>query len=279
MRPRPESEWIETKAPDLRIIPDELWNAVQEHKSGQRVLRNNGRRQKHLLSGLLICSECGSHYTLRATSPYDRYGCAAHFDRGPDICRNGKLVRRDKAEAAILRLVSEELFSPTVIDYLTTQVNEALARRMMSSDSLRKQKQHELDQAQKELANVKRAILNGLDTPITKDMLLECAEKVNELEAELKAPSSRPKVVALSTAVMRYLADLRIAFGQDHDRARSVLRKLVSQVVLRRHGDRLMAEVTGNLRALLDIDDVVENDGAGRGISSLPNIGGAWEVA
>lgn len=28
-------------------------------------------------------------------------------------------------------------------------------------------------------------ISNGLDTPITKEMLLECVEKVNALEAEL----------------------------------------------------------------------------------------------
>jgi hypothetical protein len=130
-----------------------------------------------------------------------------------------------------------------------------------------------------ELANVKKAILNGLDTPVTKEMLLECAEKVDTLEAELKAPPSRPKVVALSTTVMRHLADLRIAFGRDNDRARSALRKLVSQVVLRRHGDRIMAEVTGNLKALLDLDEVVENDGAGRGISSLPNVGGVLKIA
>lgn len=265
MRPRPEPEWIEASAPELRIISDELWKAVQERHAGQFVLRSRGgRRQKHLLSGLLVCAECGSHYTLRATKP-DRYGCAVHFDRGGDICPNGKLVRRDKAESAIFRMVSEELFSPDVISYLTDRVNKAIARRTMSSDDLRKQRAVELNKARKELENVKKAILNGLDTGITKEMLLQCAQKVDTLEAELKVPLSRPKVVALSTTVMKHLADLRVTFGRDSDRARSTLRKLVSQVVLRRHGDRLMAEVTGNLNKLLDLD-AVENDGAGRGI-------------
>jgi len=171
-------------------------------------------------------------------------------------------------------LVSEELFSPDVIAYLTDRVNKALARRTMSFDELRKQKMAELDQARKELANVKKAILNGLDTPVTKEMLLECADKVNALEAELKTPSSRPKVVALSTTVMKHLADLRVAFGRDNDRARSALRKLVSQVVLRHHGDRLMAEVTGNLKFLLDLD-AVENDGAGSPSTALSS----WPLA
>src|SRR5262249_53910933 len=83
---------------------------------------------------------------------------------------------------------------------------------------------------------------------------------------ELKTQQSRPKVVALSTTVMKHLADLRIAFGRENDRARSALRKLVSQVVLRRHGDRLMAEVTGNIKDLIAIDDEaldVEKDGSG----------------
>ena len=82
----------------------------------------------------------------------------------------------------------------------------------------------------------------------------------------------------MSTTVMRHLADLRIAFGRDNVRGTSAPRKLVSQVVLRCHGDRLMAEVTGNLKDLLDLDEGVENDGAGRGISSLPNIAGVFEL-
>jgi hypothetical protein len=40
-----------------------------------------------------------------------------------------------------------------------------------------------------------------------------------------------------------------------------------------------MAEVTGNLKGLLDLEETVGNAGAGRGISSLPNIGGILEVA
>lgn len=68
---------------------------------------------------------------------------------------------------------------------------------------------------------------------------------------------------------MRHLADLRLAFGRDNDRARKALSKLVSELVLRRQGDRLMAEVRGNLRGLMDLDDVVDNAGAGRGF--VPN--------
>jgi hypothetical protein len=65
------------------------------------------------------------------------------------------------------------------------------------------------------------------------------------------------------------MADLRATLGRNNDRARKALSKLVSQVVLRRNGDRLMAEVQGNLKALLDLGERFGNVGAGRGILPL----------
>ena len=65
------------------------------------------------------------------------------------------------------------------------------------------------------------------------------------------------------------MTDLRATLGRDNDRARKALSKLVSQVVLRRNGDRPMAEVQGNVKALLDLDERFGNVGAGRGILSL----------
>ena len=57
------------------------------------------------------------------------------------------------------------------------------------------------------------------------------------------------------------------------------LSKLVKKVVLRRHGDRLRAEVTGNLQALLDLDEAFGNGGAGSPSRSLPNLRGGYVVA
>jgi len=41
----------------------------------------------------------------------------------------------------------------------------------------------------------------------------------------------------------------------------------------------LIADAQGDLAGLLEMEDQIGNRGAGRGISSLPNIGGALEVA
>jgi Recombinase zinc beta ribbon domain len=95
-----------------------IWKAAQEPRLGQRIpARGNlrGRKAKYLLSGLLTCSECGSHYVIQTDG---RYGCTAHANRGDGICPNGALVRRERPEETILRLVFEEVFSSETLAYL-----------------------------------------------------------------------------------------------------------------------------------------------------------------
>lgn len=179
-------------------------------------------------------------------------------------------MRRDRAEEVILRLVFEEVFSPETVAYLTERVNKALARETMPPDALRKQKQTELDQARMELENIKSAIRQGVVTATTREMLEEAEARVSTLEANVRT-QSKPKVVSLSSAVTRHMTDLKATLGRDNDRARKALSKLVSQVVLRRHGDRLMAEVQGNLKALLDLDESFGNDGAGSPFPMQPS--------
>jgi site-specific DNA recombinase len=265
MRTRPQSEWIWTDAPDLRIIPQALWESVQARRQGRRrEARGNvrGRRATALLSGLLECGTCGSHYVLN-TPRY--YGCTAHRDRGPAICANGRLVRRDRFEELILRLVFEEVFSPEAVAHVTRRVNEALERLTATPDEVRQRRERELSQASWELKNVREAIRQGIVTPTTKTLLEECEQRVAECEAALRAAAPRQKkVTALPSLVEDYLRDLRTTLDTDRDRARSLLAKLIGPITLRPDGGRLVGEVRGNLPALLDVE--FAKSGAGRGI-------------
>ncbi len=267
MRPRPEQEWLSAEVPKLQIIPQNLWERVQTRRRGRRlVVRGNlrGRRPKHLFSGLLVCGECGSHYTIKSG---DYYGCAAHTNRGPGICANGKQVRRDRLEEGVLGLIFDEVFSPDTVVYLTRKVNEAIERLSASPDESHRRQQTDLAQARAELENVKDAIRRGIVTPTTKGMLEECERRTAELETAARAePPASAKVVALPHVVAAYLDDFRGTLGKDTDQARALLAKLIGHVTLRRRDDRLVAEVRGNLPGLLGLEDVCGKDGAGRGI-------------
>ena len=62
MRVRPRSEWTVAAAPDLRIVPQDLWERVRARRK-QRAWTpdptSHGSRPRHLLSGLMLCAECG----------------------------------------------------------------------------------------------------------------------------------------------------------------------------------------------------------------------------
>ncbi len=82
----------------------------------------------------------------------------------------------------------------------------------------------------------------------------------------LQSPAVKSKIAILPSLVELYLADLKESLGRDTERARGLLAKLVGQITLKKDGDRLVAELRGNLPAILELEEELYNRGAGRGI-------------
>ncbi len=86
---RSPDEWQVRQAPELRIIGQELWEAVRkrmaprgtpcEANGGIVPGRKGGRPPRTLFGGLLRCGTCGGK--LVAINAWG-YGCSAHHDRG-----------------------------------------------------------------------------------------------------------------------------------------------------------------------------------------------------
>jgi site-specific DNA recombinase len=98
-RHRPESEWVVTSAPRLRIVSDEQFAAVDRRFEttkklwgvGSTGLARGQQKQVYLFSGLLRCGECGGSITLvggRTKTSRSEYGCSLHAQRGNSICKN-----------------------------------------------------------------------------------------------------------------------------------------------------------------------------------------------
>src|SRR5207244_10955018 len=102
-RARPESEWLRLDAPELRIVPDELWQRVCARlESNQQAYARSTHGQlvggpartdfesAYLLGGFLKCSVCGG--SLIPTTRTGRggkktyYRCAMNWKRGTSVC-------------------------------------------------------------------------------------------------------------------------------------------------------------------------------------------------
>lgn len=116
-RPNPESEWLTSAAPHLRIIDDTTFaNAgiLKQAKGGQH--SSHARKPRHLLSGLIKCGVCGASYTLTGN---DRLGCAGFRERGD--CSNNRTVTRQHIEDRVLLALQAQLADPDLTgEYVKT---------------------------------------------------------------------------------------------------------------------------------------------------------------
>lgn len=171
---RPESEWIITEHPELRIIDDELWNAI--HQRRQKHPRR-GPRSKYLFSGLLRCGECDGAYVI--IDRY-RYGCAAHKDRG--TCSNAIAVPRKIVEARLLAAVQNELLADDCFRQFERAAHQALRAARPDPSAARQA----LRSAEQERENILRALRAGIITESTKRELERAETQVSEAKSELR---------------------------------------------------------------------------------------------
>lgn len=121
-RERNRAEWIVQPAPELQIVNAATWSTVERRMNARKPIKT-GRRPTYLLSGTLRCGVCGGAYVVVYR---DQYGCAAHKDRGPTVCRNGLRVRRADLEREILTAVKADLLAPDKIDTFRRELASAL---------------------------------------------------------------------------------------------------------------------------------------------------------
>ncbi|WP_159761405.1 recombinase family protein [Sphingomonas sp. 8AM] len=117
IRPNPENEWVEAPAPELRIVSDDLWQAVQlrrQQYEGKSL--HVTRRPKHLLSGLGVCGVCGGGWIRRDTN----YWCCGRFRDGGG-CTNNRTIKDSTYQDRVLDWLRTELLSP---DLVATYVRE-----------------------------------------------------------------------------------------------------------------------------------------------------------
>lgn len=149
---------------------------------------------------------------------------------------------------------------PEAIAYVTQRVNETLqaaARQRHAAQADRERFEGELHAALAELDNIWQAIQQGLLSNITREMLEEAEARVRDLRAQLEAPPTAglfaPTI--LPEVIRRHLETLHSALERDTDQARTILRRVLGDIVLRPSSEGLVAELRGNVRGLLTLSE------------------------
>lgn len=257
-------EWVRAEAEQLRIVPDELWDAVSARKAKkQQEPPQRARAAKRVFSGLLRCGACGSGMSTKGKDKTGRtrLQCSRHKESGD--CADPRSYYIDEIEERVLGLLRRELQEPDAIrDFLETYEAE-MKRLRMSSTTQRASLEAELSKTSARAERLNNLLMDGLCDPVrTQPELQATLARENELRQRLAATAAPSVVVLHSGARERYLtavARLHETLGHDGEtEAAKVVREVIETVVLHpagqsrnRHTPPPKIEIIGRLEALI----------------------------
>ncbi len=258
-RQNPASEWVITQVPALRIVDDELWQAVQARYAGvqkkwtaaEPAKRfNQFVRPKYLFTGLTKCGECGAGFVVYYR---DRLGCFGTRERG--TCTNTLTISRQEVEARVLAALQEKLLRKDFFEEFCREFTKEMNRLRMEQRASLGGAKRELERVNRDIKEVIQAIKDGFAGPDLKAEWNGLQERKTALQTQLETADEPPPLLHPSMADLyrSKVEELAAALQRDDTRleASESLRGLINSIVLTPRGGQLGIELKGNLAAML----------------------------
>ncbi len=127
-----ETDWLRVDLPELRIVSEELWTAVQERRRDR--IPTAAPRPSHssasLFSGLAVCASCGGPFTISGSRKRERcYGCSWHRNRGAAVCENSLLESVNVVDRRLVEEIERQVLTPKARRFVVAAAEEAIGRR------------------------------------------------------------------------------------------------------------------------------------------------------
>jgi DNA invertase Pin-like site-specific DNA recombinase len=225
-------EWTVVEAPELRIVPQELWERVKARQRDRSLAANGTKavaKTVRLLSGFLRCAKCGGAFTIRGACTYR---CGVRYDRGPSVCDASTSVNARRAEGAVLDFLSELLSTDRIVEQamaLSKQRRKVEPRPVTRRDVLLRQ----IAEAESEAARLVEALGRGLLVSQIEGRMRQIETRLAELKgqlAEAERESPTPPMPIMPGAIRAAAQNLREAMDAGDV---EILKRMVGRIVER----------------------------------------------
>ena len=192
----------------LRIVTNELWQRVKARQSSQSIGTSGvrasraGKPATSLLSGLLLCEQCGTRFIA---SDQHSYQCATRTYGGLSACSNQVRVKRERAEAAIIDYISNKLLSPEAIAAAKNVYQQVRREELRKSVETAKEPE-KLRAEETKIREMQKA--GTLSPDIAQAALDALGQKRRRIATALNAPAGR-SIEMFTLGVERYSAAVR----------------------------------------------------------------------
>jgi site-specific DNA recombinase len=251
------------EVPKLRILDDDLWEAVKlrQRELSFQIRRDDGgnalnraHRRKFLLSGLLKCGCCGGGFTIVAQ---DRYGCATHRSKG--TCANSTTVSRREIEERVLDGLKQKLLAPELVCEFIRAFQEEVNRGTAERENQFRADRQQLESIKRKISGIVTAIEEGGYNRILGDRLADLEKQQDLLQA--RSSEAPPTAIRLHPRLAEVYAEkiqqLEEALNDPAIRAEAadVLRSLIDRIELRPAGKcpGIAAVLYGDLAEILAV--------------------------
>ena len=207
---KPQNEWIVIEGGVPASIDQQTFDIVQSKmKNNQDKAGMYKAREIYLLSGLIVCGECGegmygnTRICGRNKSRYPSYRCYGGANKRG--CKN-KEIHREYVDNYFLDELYEKLFSNYSIQKLTAMLNDYNNKIASESDSEWKRIEKALEENQRKISNIFSFIMDtGLSADIAQTDLTRLDEEKKLLERQRKEIEDKNTSNAISEAIVKEL--------------------------------------------------------------------------
>jgi site-specific DNA recombinase len=250
--------------PELRIIDQELWQAVQDRLEGvrqsarSRKIRKSefwkNRRPKHLLTGLIHCAQCGN---AMAAVGSDYLACSAA--RNGAGCNNTKGIKRTIIEHGVLEGLKTRLMAPDLVEEFVRAFHAEVNKQLAEDDAAHRHITQELQKISTKLDGLYNAIADGLRTKGLRTKLEQLEKQQSELQDKLtEVPPPQPRLHPnLAKLYRERVENLHAALSDPQSRteAAEILRSLVEKITVKHDKNGVEVELVGDIVKLVSLPE------------------------
>ena len=254
-------ERIITEVPELRIVSDDLWDAVKVRQEAVRIEMprneagnplNRAHRKVHALSGLLVCGVCGGPMSIVGA---DRYGCSRH--RQSRACDNAKTLPRQQIEDRVLSGLKRHLSDPKLVAEFVREFRAEVKRLRGQQQTDAKRAKVRIAQIDKELETLTTALAQGRAPKKVIDHMLRLEQEQEELRPVVEA-APEEAVIAIPDLHLVYEKRITLLVDGLHDpthrqQAIEIIQSMLDKVVVTPEADGIRVDVHGELAAIMEI--------------------------
>ena len=238
-RLNPQDRVTSVAVPHLRIVSDELWNAVKARQGAMKTQNTevpiwDRRRPKFLFSGLMTCGCCGGGFSKVSK---DGFGCSTARKKGAAACTNMAVIKQKDLEARVLSALEHHLMDEEAVRIFCQEYAAERNRLQATRAAGRADLEKELKQVTTDHRKLVDAIIAGVPAEQVKDRMIDLDARRKDLERQLSASPAPDPIRIHPSMAKTYRARIGqliagLSEAERMDEAKEALRALIEKVEL-----------------------------------------------